>query len=713
MTSILLCYKLNTKNVPRLMIRQVISPHMKKTLEIRIILFAFVILFITILANSGMDIIGFRRDYVDALVLRSYSLGSSMKISVEKVLALGLDLTDVAGLSEKCRELVQGNPDIAYCVIADMDGAPLYLNDPAFKSLKFGPINRAMTTKPGQQIHLIGQNTLFYDSVTTIFSPDGKPVANVHVGFKEKMVAEKVENMIVRSVFVLFLSFAISFSLVLLFLRKSIMQPISLLLKGLGKISTGSFDTRIQELPVYEFNELAKNINFMSESLHNRDEEIRKNYLELEKTHLELHSSYNRLKDLSHELERSEGLYKSLMEDASDAIIVIGDDENIKMVNKMAEIFFGYSSEEIRGIPLTKLLLLLNVDDMPGVHKLFKDAAMGKHIEEEIPFVKKEGLQVVGRLHASRIKSDGEQLVQAIFRDVTKEREILNNLEKSANDLARVNKMKDSFLGLASHELKTPLTVIMGYSDLILSETDSSVDKTFLEMVENISNAANRLDNIVKDMIDVSMIDEKRLQLQVEEVNLNRLVELSINELRFFFSLRKQEIVLRLDETIPTIRGDSYRLLQMLSNILNNAIKFTPDGGVITVSTNAKYLLRNKQPEETEHASPIGKEHQLYVEVVVEDTGIGIDREEQVRIFDKFYEVGNIEEHSSGKVAFQAKGTGLGLAIAKGIVEMHSGDIWVESQGYNPEKCSGSVFHILLPQYPNIGDATIDYLNLL
>jgi hypothetical protein len=276
--------------------------------------------------------------------------------------------------------------------------------------------------------------------------------------------------------------------------------------------------------------------------------------------------------------------------------------------------------------------------------------------------------------------------------------------------------MKDSFLGLASHELKTPLTVIMGYSELILSDMVGMVDKSVLEMVENIANAAGRLDSIIKDMVDVSMIDEKRLQLKIEEVNLNRLIEISVNELRFFFSLRKQEIDLRLDETIPIIKGDSYRLIQLLSNVLNNAIKFTPDGGTITVSTSAKYLLRSKKPDESDHMPPvvnIGKEHHLYVEVTVEDTGIGIDREEQVRIFEKFYEVGNIEEHSTGKVAFRGKGTGLGLAIAKGIVEMHGGDIWVESQGYNPDSCPGSVFHILLPLNPVIGDGTIDYLNLL
>ena len=109
----------------------------------------------------------------------------------------------------------------------------------------------------------------------------------------------------------------------------------------------------------------------------------------------------------------------------------------------------------------------------------------------------------------------------------------------------------------------------------------------------------------------------------------------------------------------------------------------------------------------------IGKERHMYVEVVISDTGIGIDREDQLHIFDKFYEVGNIEEHSSGKVAFKSKGAGLGLAIAKGIVDMHGGEIWVESQGYDPVHYPGSTFYILLPLDPLVGDATLDYMNLL
>jgi PAS domain S-box-containing protein len=689
---------------------------MKMTLERRIIFFSFIILFLTILANTGMDIAGFRKDYVNALVLRSQSLGASMKGSVEKVLGLGLDLKDLPDISEKCRELVQGNPEIAYCIIADLDGNTLFANDPSYKSLRTNRINSSFFMSDNRQVNIIGDSVRYYDSATPVMAPDGKFVAQVHVGFHEKMVTDKVETMVVRSVIILLIFFLLAFSLVVIFVKKGIMQPISALLNGVKKISEGSFSTNIEKLPVYEFNMLADTINFMSQSLKSREDEIQKNYQELENAHNDLHDSYLKLESLSMELEKSEELYKSLMEDSSDAIIVIGGAEQVMMVNKMAEEFFGYSAQEIVGLPLTKFLLLLSVENIPKIHKIFSDAVRGNHVVEEMQFVNKEGVTVLGRVYASSIKSTGERLVQVIFRDITRENEILRNLEKSAADLARLNKMKDSFLGLASHELKTPLTVIMGYAELITTDMADKLDKTLLEMVQNISNAAIRLDNIVKDMVDVSMIDQKKLQLRLEDVNLNRLVEDSVNELRFFFSMRKQELVFNLDESIPAIKGDVLRLMQLLSNVLGNAIKFTPDGGKITISTSVKYLLRSKQPEFAGQEQPlinIGKERHMYVEVSISDTGIGIDREDQLRIFDKFYEVGNIEEHSSGKTAFKAKGAGLGLAIAKGIVEMHSGEIWVESQGYDAVRYPGSTFHILLPLDPLIGDATLDYMNLL
>ena len=684
---------------------------MNKTLEKRITLFSFLILFLTIFVGSGMDIMALRKDQVNALNLRSRSLASALKVNIEKVLNLGLDLKDMTGLSEKCREIMAGNSDLAYCVVSDLKGEVLFANDPRYLAF---PAQLAQLDRPVSQTRfsmtLSGEQGSYYDDAVLITTPYGKPVAVAHVGFSEQVVFDKVKGMLFKTLYLLCMALAISFSLVVFFVKKYVMHPISTLLKGVKQISEGAFDTQIGEVRVFEFNELARNINIMSQFLKNRDDQIKKNYQDMEKTFEELHASYRKLETMSSDLERSEDLYKSLMEDASDAILVIGSDESIRMVNKMAVEFFGYEARELLGLPLTKMLLLLNIGNIPKLQRIFREAAAGAHIAEEMQLLKKGGGVMVAMLHASSIKSGSENLVQAIFRDVTREREIIVNLEKSSADLARLNRMKDSFLGLASHELKTPLTVIMGYSELITTDMADRVDKTVMEMVVNISNAAARLDNIIKDMVDVSLIDEKRLQLKMEDIQLNRLIEAAVNELRFFFSMRKQEVVVNLDESIPTLKGDALRLMQLLSNILGNAIKFTPDGGRITIASSAKYLLRGIPASEA-HSS--GREHHLFLEITVSDTGIGIDREDQLRVFDKFYEVGNIQEHSSGKVAFKAKGAGLGLSIAKGIVDMHGGEIWVESTGYNPERLPGSTFHILLPLNPLLGENIADYSRLL
>jgi signal transduction histidine kinase len=122
--------------------------------------------------------------------------------------------------------------------------------------------------------------------------------------------------------------------------------------------------------------------------------------------------------------------------------------------------------------------------------------------------------------------------------------------------------------------------------------------------------------------------------------------------------------------------GDPERMLQVLRNVISNAIKYTPDGGEITVE---------------------GRKLPGFMEVIVRDTGIGIDEEDIQAIFDKFVRLGDTALHSSGKTKFKGGGPGLGLRIAKGIIESHGGTIWVESPGYNETTCPGSTFHILIP----------------
>ena len=686
---------------------------MKNSLERKIILFAFIILFLTTLANSGMDIASFRRDYIQALILRTQSIGMSLKSSVEKILVLGIDLRDISGLNEKCREVVSSNPEIAYAIISGPDGSVLHSNDPAFDRLQIKP-DEASGSPHHTQI-VTGNNRSYYSTSTAIVSYDGRVSGYIHVGFPQDTVDSKIYGMALKSGAIFIVFFLVSFALVIFFIKRGITGPIETLLGSVKKIAEGDFQASVPKLSSNEFTELGEKINSMAQAIASRDAELRANYEELANTHTKLQESFEKLESLSLELEKSEELYKSLLEDAGDAIIVLDQNESVSIVNKKAEEFLGYNAEELMGRHISSVLLMLNVENINHLLQVIKRGFNDIESTEEINILPRIQEKVIGRIQTSCIKTGGKALLQIIIRDVTKERETLTNLEKSAAELARLNTMKDSFLGLASHELKTPLTVIMGYTELLLNDMTDELTPTSLEMLQNISNASIRLNGIIKDMIDVSMIDRKQLSLKLEPIDINQLVESAVQEHRIFFAMRKQNLHLELTHDIPTISGDRVRLMQLLANLISNAIKFTPDSGSITITTTVQNLMRNKQPAVLENhptVMSIGKEPHRFVQIAIKDTGIGIDKEDQLRILDKFYEAGNIEEHSTGKVAFKSRGTGLGLSIAKGVAEMHGGEIWVESPGHDPEKFPGSTFLILLPLDPVKGDGTIDYMNL-
>jgi hypothetical protein len=440
----------------------------------------------------------------------------------------------------------------------------------------------------------------------------------------------------------------------------------------------------------------------MANSLQDREEKLQLGYRELEETNKELQDSYERQEKISAELGRSREMYRSLLECASDAILVSDEEDRLVLINKAAELFFGIRREQVEGRNLFSILESLGNDDLEMQYDMHQRVLQGETTESEIHFLHPaDHRRVIGWVRGSPVLGrDGKRLVQAIIRDVTRERETKENLEKSTRELERLNQMKDSFLGVASHELKTPLTVIIGYSELILGEMSAKMDATALTMVQYIADAAERLSNIVRDMIDVSLLDSRRLRLRRQRVDINAVIRQALKEIEFFFVQRKQLLTLDLGTGLPPFVCDPDRMIQVISNVVGNAIKFTPDGGSVRVETRLIQTLRPPQANDSAtaaHVRRIDRALHPYLEIVIRDTGIGIPEEDQIHIFEKFYEVGNIEEHFTGKVAFKGKGTGLGLTIVKGIVDMHGGEIWVESSGFDPSECPGSEFHILLP----------------
>ena len=670
---------------------------MKNTLEKRILIFAFLTLTLTITVNTAFNIEGFRRDYRDGIILRSQSLAAGLKSSIEKVLALGIPLEEMEGLSLRCQEIVATDPEIAYVLIENEDGAPLYSSDPSFHFPNELEFLRALT--PSVAI-LKSQRGPLYDVSVPIYAADGKPVGRIRTGFLESILDERTGKAFRRAIAVLGTAFLLVFGLIFLFIKRDLVGPIGRLCSVAKQIASGNFKVSVPPMPTRDFDELGTALREMAASLQSRDDKINEGYQELEITNRELQDSYEHQEQISAELGRSREMYRSLLENANDAIVVSDEEDQIVLVNKAAEAFFGFAREKVEGANLFTTLERLRSDDIEGQYAMHQKVLRGRNVEAEIRFVRPtDQRHMVGwALASSIVGKSGKRMVQSVFRDVTRERQVKENLENSARELERLNQMKDSFLGVASHELKTPLTVIIGYSELILSEMSNNVDESVLPMVQHIADAAERLSNIVKDMTDVSMLDSKRLPLRNREVDINTLIQDAVRELGLFFSLRKQVLKMDLGTGLPLINCDPDRMIQAISNLVGNAIKFTPDGGTITIETRGTQSLRSFHPANGEEGIKQLETRLLpYIEIIVRDKGIGIAETDQLHVFDKFYEVGKIEEHFTGKTAFKGKGTGLGLTLVKGIVDMHGGEIWVESPGCDPGKCPGSAFHILLP----------------
>ncbi|MGW8250906.1 MAG: sensor histidine kinase [Anaerolineales bacterium] len=253
---------------------------------------------------------------------------------------------------------------------------------------------------------------------------------------------------------------------------------------------------------------------------------------------------------------------------------------------------------------------------------------------------------------------------------------ISHELDEARQVLERLDKSKSDFIAIAAHELKTPLTLIEGYASMV-AEQISQNPRQAADMLNGIEKGTLRLREIIDDMIDVSLIDNNLLSLNFQPVWVNRL--LSMIEQEVLPTLRERKLRLSIEDFAGSQKmffGDTERLYQAFRNLTLNAIKFTPDGGSISIT---------------------GRTLPGFIEVTVSDTGIGIAPENHNSIFEKFGRLGSVSLHSSGKTKFKGGGPGLGLPITKGIVEAHGGAIWVESEGYDEVNCPGATFHVLLP----------------
>jgi signal transduction histidine kinase/GGDEF domain-containing protein len=240
-------------------------------------------------------------------------------------------------------------------------------------------------------------------------------------------------------------------------------------------------------------------------------------------------------------------------------------------------------------------------------------------------------------------------------------------LEKANQELKKIDEMKSEFVSVASHELRTPLAAIKNAVQLMLQGKTGEINENQTKFLSMAERNINRLTSILNSLLDLSRIESGKIGLKFEELDLRGSIEFILSSLKPQTNGKSIQFKMEIQEELPSVYGDREKLEQILTNLVGNATKFTPEGGEISVSA---------KPSEEEEAM---------VAISVRDSGIGIPEDQLDKVFEKFHQVEDSLRRS-------ITGTGLGLAITKGLVEAQHGKIWVES-----ELGKGSTFTFTLP----------------
>ncbi|NJM09076.1 response regulator [Candidatus Gracilibacteria bacterium] len=262
---------------------------------------------------------------------------------------------------------------------------------------------------------------------------------------------------------------------------------------------------------------------------------------------------------------------------------------------------------------------------------------------------------------------------------------LYSELQEAYRSLSELDRLKGEFISIASHELRHPLSIVLGYASMVFKESNGSHREYAQRMIES----ANDIKKIVDDMVDLRNLDKKSSTLTFENCDLDILLRQAVTRLEPLSQEKQQSLQITIEQPL-ICRADREKLLLVYGNLLNNAIKFTPSRGTISVS--AKRWARTQVVESARKAVVNSTFRYLSANPPVEwavaavcDTGVGIPRDEQERIFERFYQIADSLTREQG-------GTGLGLAIVRDLVTMHGGVIWLESQ-----EGKGSCFYCALP----------------
>ena len=385
--------------------------------------------------------------------------------------------------------------------------------------------------------------------------------------------------------------------------------------------------------------------------------EVVKNAIRHRKAENELKKYHEKLVELVKERTEQLGEEKELLavtlSSMGDAVVAVDAENRIILFNKAAEQLTGWKFEEVQRKPVDEIIRIINEQtkqpaDSP-IDRVLESRKIESGTEHDV-LVARFGRQCPVSAAAAPIRRNNGTMagIVMVLRDVSQQREI--------------DRMKSDFISSVSHELRTPLTSIKAYAETMLYDRNMAED-TKREFLQIIDEESDRLTNLINGILEISHIESATFEIIRKPVDVASIVKQAVTDLNHLAGQKKINLQSDIAENLPELLGDENKILSMVSNLVNNSIKFTPEGGCATVSAQ----VQNNE-----------------LVIKVSDNGMGIPKDELSKIFGRFYRV-----HRPGK---EIQGTGLGLAIVKEIVVRHDGRIDVES-----EVDKGTTFAVYLP----------------
>lgn len=481
-------------------------------------------------------------------------------------------------------------------------------------------IRQAVQTGTGTDMrisHTTGERTL-YRALKLRAPNDGHPVY-LRLGLPMVTLDQELETL-KRNLAMAFGSAFLMAVGLSVWLTRRLTRPLSEMAHAARQLAAGNYTNHLDVESGDEVGLLADSLNRMSEQLRIKIEELTEDRSQL----------------------------MAMLTSMVEGVMVLDCRGRVLQLNPALERMFGVRRDEIRGEIITTVLPHVQ---LTGLIKTILE----NRVKQEAEIVLTPGNRCL-HIEASvaGCERENEACAILVFHDIT--------------ELRRLEKIRKDFVANVSHELRTPLTSIKGYVEALLDggKDDPETTTKFLSII---LRQSDRLNLILEDLLELSKIESGSVMLKEEPFDLHSVIERTLSMIKPLADKKGHQLVSNVDPQLPPIVGDEGRLVQVLTNLLDNAVKYTPERGIITISAT---------PAADRSLGPA-------VDLVVSDTGMGIPETDRPRVFERFYRVDKARSRELG-------GTGLGLAIVRHIVEGHGGQVWVEAN--QPQ---GSRFVVRLP----------------